>query len=76
MAQLNLYLQEPLFKRISLLAKKRKISISSFVRQQLESSINESWPVNFFELCGILDDKSFKRPPQEKESADIKREKF
>ena len=74
MAQLNLYIPEALMNKITSAAKKKKVSISSWVKDQLEGKLYDAWPNDYFNLFGSLKDLDFERAEQSPFSSDIKRE--
>ncbi len=74
MPQLNLYIDEKMLKKIERSAQNEKTSLSSWVRNRLESSIDSAWPSGFFDLFGSLKKSDMTRPNQPSLSKDSKRE--
>ncbi|EKR55187.1 hypothetical protein [Leptospira interrogans] len=69
-----LYLDKETLKKIEAAAKKEKISISQWVRVKIQSSLENIWPENYFQLFGSIQDQSFSEPKKLKFKADLKRE--
>ena len=59
MPQLSLYIDQETLNKISLAAKIENLSISKFVVKKLNESMHDSWPENYGELYGSIDDESF-----------------
>ena len=62
MAQLTIYLEEKILKKITLAAKLENNSISSWVKNKLAEVMENKWPHNYFDLFGSLADDDLKRP--------------
>ena len=56
MAQLALYVEDGLMKRLDRAAKAAKMSRSSFVAEALRQHLDERLPESFFEVLGTWDD--------------------
>jgi len=74
MAQISIYIDDRTLKQIEKAAEKEHDSISKWVKKRLVSSIKTSWPKDYFDLFGALNDSSFKKPAQIKFSKDRKRQ--
>jgi len=74
MAQLTIYLPDNLLKKITSLAKKESESISSWVKNRILNSIEDSWPEDYFELFGSLKDSDLSRPKELDLKNDSRRE--
>lgn len=76
MTQVSLYFDERTFKQVKAAAKKSHLSISSWVRRQLEPALlrqRDEWPEEWSNLFGSIDDPSFVRPDQGSLADDIPR---
>lgn len=62
MPQLSLYIDEPTLKKIEVLAKIEKKSISKWVRLKLKKVIEKTWPDDYFALFGSVSEDQFLRP--------------
>ena len=76
MAQLTLYIDEEILKRIEMSAKREHVSISQWVKNRLLKSFRHAWPQNYYQLFGSLSKDELKRPVQPKFSEDHRREKL
>ncbi|MBM9578655.1 toxin-antitoxin system, antitoxin component [Leptospira sp. 201903070] len=76
MPQVSLYLDQDTLKKIETAAKKEKISISQWVRVKIQSSFDKSWPEEYFNLFGSIQDESFSEPKRLKFASDTKREEL
>ncbi len=74
MPQLSLYLNESTLKKIETAAKINNVSISKWVGETINNSLNNAWPADYFNLFGSLKDKNFKRPVQVDFNNDAERE--
>jgi len=74
MAQLTIYLPDNILKKISSLAKSESESVSSWVKNKLLSSIEDTWPENYFDLFGSLKDSDISRPKELNFKNDSKKE--
>ncbi len=74
MAQISIYIDEHTLKQIEKAAEKEHDSISTWVKKRLVSSLKTAWPKDYFDLFGILNDDSFKRPAQIKFTKDRQRQ--
>jgi len=59
MPQLSLYIDKVTLRKIELAAKIENLSISKFVVNKINESLHDSWPVNYENLFGSIDDDSF-----------------
>ncbi|MDR0334663.1 MAG: hypothetical protein LBH69_02095 [Methanomassiliicoccaceae archaeon] len=55
-------------------AEKKSISLSSLVSEVLREHLEESWPDEFFESLGSIDDETFKVPEELPWSLDVPRD--
>lgn len=62
MPQVSLYIDAKTMEKIESEAKKANVSISSWVRSKIKSSLSEDWPKKHIDLFGAIQDGSFKRP--------------
>ena len=76
MSQLSLYIQDSTLNKIEAMAKEENVSISNWVKQRIELSIESEWPDSFFTLYGSIKDKSFRYPKKLSFKKDSKRENF
>jgi len=76
MAQLTLYVDEKMLKKIELESKKEKLSVSRWVAQKLGLILNRSWPADFLATAGALKGKGLKRPSQDDFAADARKIKL
>lgn len=74
MPQLSLYIDETTLSKIELAAKIENISISKYVVGRINESMHNSWPQNYGELYGAINDDSFDTEKINDFSADTKRE--
>ena len=61
MAQLCLYLDSETIKKIEAMAKANQVSVSKWVRENLKESLTNTWPRDYFNLFGCINDNSFKK---------------
>ena len=64
MPQISLYVDDDTLKKVGRAAKLENKSISKWVSSKIKSSLNNSWPENWFSLFGSMDDKSFDSVPK------------
>lgn len=76
MAQLTIYLDERVRKRIETAARKAKSSVSQWVKERLEDALDKDWPKDYFELFGSLANDNLERPSQLDLADDVRREKL
>ncbi len=74
MPQLSLYIDENTLHKIEIGAKIEHLSISKYVVRKLNESMNNSWPENFKNLYGAIDDDSFTVERTKDFSNDVERE--
>ena len=74
MPQISLYIDEPTLKKLEILAKREKKSISKWVRTRIKQAIDQTWPEDYFNLYGSVSDDRFKRPETSEADSDITRE--
>lgn len=77
MAQVSLYIDDSLQKRLEKQARRENKSLSAWVREKLEESLARSWSESFLATNGALADLAgFERPPQADAALDLPRERF
>lgn len=76
MPQLSLYLDEKTLKKIESAAKKEKLSLSQWVKNRIQNSLESNWPEGYFRLHGAIQDESFQAPDQLEFGNDAYREEF
>ncbi|MEN8191197.1 MAG: toxin-antitoxin system, antitoxin component [Bacteroidota bacterium] len=76
MPQVSLYIDNETFKKIGKAAKIEKKSISKWVSSKIITSLSNSWPTEWFNLFGSLNDETFTEPDELRFSEDNKREKL
>ena len=74
MPQLSLYIDEQTLRKIEIAAKLENLSISKYVVQVLNQTINSSWPESYHQLFGSIRDDTFEVDRHTDFSADISRE--
>ncbi len=74
MPQLSLYIDKEILHKIEKAAKIENLSISKWVSSKLKKILDNSWPNNYFELFGSIDDETFTKPDSMKFEDDVKRE--
>lgn len=76
MPQLSLYISQDTLKKVEKAAKDSKTSISKWVSNKLETSLQDDWPDNYFDLFGSIKDDSLKRPEEIKHFNENPREEL
>ena len=76
MPQLSLYIDKDTLEKIEIAAKLEKLSISKYVVQKLNDTLNKSWPKNFDLLFGSISDETFDDPKSLNFGMDIEREEL
>jgi hypothetical protein len=76
MPQISLYIDEPTLKKIENAASRQHLSISKWVAEQIRNRIEPSYPSDFENLFGSVNDESFIRPEQLSFRDDSIRESF
>lgn len=76
MPQISLYVDDETLKKVGRAAKLENKSISKWVSSRIKTSLNNSWPEDWFSLFGSLKDESFKEPDELDIREDSKREKL
>ena len=65
MAQLTIYLDDKILKKIGASARQEKTSVSSWVKRKLTSVLDSEWPAGYFNVFGSLkDDDTFEVPAE------------
>jgi hypothetical protein len=62
MPQLSLYLKEDTMRLVAGQAKKKKISLSRYVADILDTQSAQTWPASLWESFGAISDESFVVP--------------
>ena len=76
MPQISLYIYESTLKKVEILAKNEHKSLSKWVRLKIKNAIDKTWPENYFNLFGSVEDKQFKRPKELELKSDLIKEKL
>jgi len=76
MAQVTIYLPDQILKKINALAKSEALSVSSWVKNKLMGSIEDTWPEDYFDLFGSLEDLDLSRPEELDPGQDTRRTKL
>lgn len=76
MAQVTIYLDAEVARRVAGAAETSGVSVSSWVRGTLEAALGTQWPAKYFELFGALADSDIQRPPQPAPGIDVPRASF
>jgi DNA polymerase sigma len=76
MPQLSLYIDKETLHKVEMAAKIENLSISKYVVQKLNDTLNKSWPENFDKLFGSIADDTFNEPQKMSFDMDIDREKL
>lgn len=76
MAQLTIYLDTQIIKKIEEAAREENLSVSKWVRQKLEYALNKEWPNSYFSLFGSLKDSDLKEAEEIDFTNDVQREKL
>jgi hypothetical protein len=74
MSQLTVYMDPEIMKKIERAARSRKLSISKWVRQELNQALETAWPVHYFDVFGSLKESDLSRPDQASLECDAPRE--
>jgi hypothetical protein len=64
MAQLSIYLDEDSLQKIRRAAEQEGKSVSEWVRDRLNNSLEEQWPDEYFDVFGALEENDLQRPEQ------------
>ncbi len=65
MPQLHLYLAKDLAEEVKRRARAKRVSVSSYLAEVVQSRIADDWPANFFsDVVGGWQGEPLKRPPQ------------
>lgn len=62
--QISLYFDEVLYKEVKCAAKKKEVSISSFVSEIVKEHLDDEWPEGYFDLIGSLRDDPLGLPEE------------
>lgn len=76
MPQISLYIDEATLKKIERAARKKRVSISKWVADQLRARLDAVYPPQFADLFGSIRDESFTRTDQADFTNDATREGF
>lgn len=74
MAQISLYVDEALLKKIEHAAARENKSLSKWVTDQIKSKIDPVYPMDYENLFGSVADSSFARPEELSYKNDTTRE--
>ena len=74
MPQISLYIDKETLKKVEKAALTAKTSISTWVGKQLRKSLRTSYPEDFQNLFGSIQDKTFTAPERKSFVTDAKRE--
>ena len=74
MPQISLYIDEDTLKKVVNAARRRNISISKWVAEQIRAKVEPVYPEGFEALFGSVTDGTFRRPRQPDYVRDISRE--
>jgi len=74
MPQISLYIDEPTLKKAENAAKRRNVSLSKWVAEQIRAKVSPMYPAGFEALYGSIDDETFIEPSELSASADLPRE--
>jgi hypothetical protein len=75
-AQLTIYLDQQTIERIENAAAERKVSVSRWVREKIESALRDDWPESFSRVFGSLADTDFDVPEDLDFGNDVMRSKM
>ncbi len=64
MAQLTIYVDENTRSRVEDAARAAGVSVSKWVKQQLEVALADRWPADYFNLFGSLADTDLPAPDE------------
>lgn len=76
MPQLSLYIDERTLKRLQTAAKLENVSVSKYVVRKLSETMDTSWPENYQQLFGAIDDETFRVERVPSFDADVPRERL
>jgi hypothetical protein len=74
MAQLTIYIDKETIQKIENAAIERKVSVSRFVRDTIQSALEDQWPASYSRLFGALADTDFGEPEELADGSDVPRE--
>jgi len=64
MPQVSLYIDQVLYMEIKIIAEKKNTSISRVVNGMIKENVENSWPDEFFDSLGTIDDETFDVPEE------------
>ena len=73
MPRMSLYIDQDLYAELMFKAKEKEMSLSSFVSEVLKEHLDDSWPEDFLEVFGSLEDDPMEIPEELPWSLDVKR---
>ena len=76
MPQVSLYIDKALYMELKSKAKDKGTSLSNFVSEVLREHVDDSWPEEFFEAIGSIDDETFEAPEELPWSLDAPRDEI
>lgn len=74
MPQISLYIDKETLRKVELAAKKRQLSISKWVAEQIRSKIEPAYPEGYESLFGSVKEGELVRPEQPTYEQDTPRE--
>lgn len=74
MPQISLYIDSDTLKKVESAARRRHISISKWVAEQIRAKVEPVYPEGFETLFGSVGDGTFQRPAQPRFDHDTSRE--
>jgi hypothetical protein len=76
MPQLSLYIDEETLRKLETAARLENLSLSKYVVQKLNESMNTSWPHNYEKLFGSIVDETFETDRPDDFAHDSSREQL
>ena len=76
MPQISLYIDEKTLKKVEIAAKKKHLSISKWVAEQIRSKLDPIYPSDYEKLFGSIKDHTFVKPETPHFENDAKRAEF
>lgn len=64
MSQLTIYLPDSELREVKRVARRRKMSVSEWVRRKIGAGKGTLWPEGYLAVIGSVRDATLKRPPQ------------
>jgi len=76
MPRLSLDVDEAMLRKLETAARLENVTVSQYIVQKLDKTMNSSWPENSEKLFGAIDDESFDVPDGLDFGEDTAREKL